>query len=457
MKKSEELPVVLFVPSNDANFREMAVVAQFLEEKGLAKPIFVPEKKSAIHSQESGFCTLKPESLFDRILQKSLSLLIGKFYPVNQEDRLKLILSYKLKKRYKKSLKILIERRPVSIVLRGDRHLGEGWEPAFIKAGKKLAIPTVVLTYSYTSDPESLLYRRRDRSDLDGSKVEEIEKNFPGQYYFDTATQKNILYRPVFALESLKENDMLPRYPWVMGGGNSDSILVAGESTQQRLTRLGCHKDKIVITGLAVHDELYKNYQKRDEVKRDIYHKYSFENDKPLIIISPLQLFEEKLTDLATAQGELNSLMELCSRLDANILVSLHPRMKRSLYGEIIARYSIPVADEPLFDIVVCSDIFTAPYSSTVEWAVMCGIPTVIFDFYELNYSIFDTYKGIVIVKEKNKYVPMINGLLLNKEKYQNLVEQQLSTARNLSPFDGKCLFRIADAVVQENKPSVPR
>jgi hypothetical protein len=454
MKAFEKLPAVLFVPSNDANFREMTVVAQFLKKKDLAQPIFVPEKQTSIHSQENPFCTLKPESLFDRIWHKTLSLIIGKLYPIKQEDRLRLILSYKLKKKYKKSLKILQKRKPISIVLRGDRHLGEGWEPAFIKAGKKLNIPTVVLTYSYTSDPESLLYRRRARSDLDGSEVEDIEQHFPGQYYFDTDTKKNILYRPTFALEALKENGMLPRYPWVMGGGNSDYIIVAGENTKQRLIRLQCYKDKIIVTGLAVHDELFNNYQKRDAIKRDIYQKYNFENDKPLIIVSPLQLFEEKLTDLATAQDELDSLMNLCSRLDANILVSLHPRMKKSLYGEIIARYSIPVADEPLFDIVVCSDIFTAPYSSTVEWAVMCGIPTVIFDFYKLNYSIFEDYKGIVVVKEKVQYGPMINGLLLDPDKYQTMVEQQISTGRDLSPFDGKCLFRIADVVMQENKPS---
>lgn len=454
MKTFEELPVVLFVPSNDANFREMSVVAQFLKNSNLAHPIFVPEKKSIIHSQKNPFCTLNPETILGRIWQKTLSLLIGKLYPIKPEVRLRLILSYKLKKKFRKALKILRKRKPASIVLRGDRHLGEGWEPAFIKAGKQLNIPTVVLTYSYTSDPESLLYRRRSRTDLDGSKIGDIAQRFPGQYYFDNETKKNILYRPIFALEALKENDMLPRYPWVMGGGNSDYIVVAGESTKQRLIRLKCHKNKIIITGLAVHDELFKNYQKRDEIKKDIYQKYNFDNAKPLVIVSPLQLFEEKLTDLITAQDELKSLMELCSRVDANILVSLHPRMRKSLYGEIITKYSIPVADEPLFDIIVCADIFTAPYSSTVEWAVMCRIPTVIFDFYELNYSIFEDCKGIITVKEKAKYVPLINSLLLDKEKYQAMVDQQILTGRDLSPFDGKCLFRLAGAVVRNNKSS---
>ena len=167
-----------------------------------------------------------------------------------------------------------------------------------------------------------------------------------------------------------------------------------------------------------------------------------------------MQLFEEKLTDIATAQDELDSLMNLCSSIEANVLVSLHPRMKKSLYGEIISRYSIHVADEPLFDIVVCSDIFTAPYSSTVEWAVICGIPVVIFDFSNLGYSIFNDYKGIVIVKEKDKYVPMINGLLIDKDRYQMMVENQKSTARDLSYFDGKCLFRIASVIVPGSKPS---
>ena len=444
-----EIQNVFFVPSNDANFREMAVVASFMTNQQIANPIFLPEKVQSIHTQNQVFKTLVSEYSYESIVYGILGKILYLFFPLNKVKRKKFVLNLKLQRKYHRILRILKHYKPASIVLRGDRHLGNGLEPAFIRAGRELAIPTIVLTYSFTSDPESLLYRRRSRKDLDGSKVDHLEERFPGQYFYDNATNKEILYRPEYQLEVLVKNDMLPRYPWVMGGGNSDFIIVAGESTKERLIRLGCQKDKIVTTGLAVHDDLYCNFCNKESIKSKLYQKYQFKKDKLLVVVSPLQLYEEKLTDLQTAKIKLRELLELCIKIEANVLISLHPRMKRNLYDEVVDSFGVPIADEQLFNIISCCDIFAAPYSSTVEWAVMCRIPTVIFDFYNLNYTIYDTYDGVFIKKDKDDFLLTINDLISDNKRYSEVVNNLEQTAVKLSPFDGNCLKRIAEVIVQ--------
>jgi len=450
MKKSNYLPVVLFVPSSDANRREMAIVARYLKLNEFAKPIFFPEKIRDLDSWQDEFTVIK--NLFDPIkVYDYLVDIVHKIAFFKRKHNLnKYLLSFKLGIRLKQTIRILKKISPISIVLRGDRHLGNGWEPAFIRAGKILNIPTIVLTFSYTSNPETLLKRRRNKKQLNADEDNFAKKKYPNQFYFDKKTGSNILYRPRYALEALNDWIMLPRYPWVMGGGNSDYILVAGKNTKERLIKLGCYEKKIRITGLAVHDDLYINHINKIIIKQRLFEKYNFIDSKPLIILSPAQLYEEKFVELNTARQELEKLIFLCSNIDANVLISLHPRMNKKLYLESISKFDIPVADENLFEIIVSADIFSSSYSSTVEWAVICGVPAVIYDFYQLNYSRYNDYKGVVVNKDRTSYLNYLNELIANKEKLRLMSEKQLAKARELSPFDGCCLERISQIIINK-------
>jgi len=128
------------------------------------------------------------------------------------------------------------------------------------------------------------------------------------------------------------------------------------------------------------------------------------------------------------------------------VLISLHPKMDISKYRFIEIDYGIPILTEPLKDILPAADCFAATFSSTVEWAVLCEIPSIVFDFYGLNYDMYDNYDGIVLVKKK----PDLEDFLV-KIQNDEIYSQQLSLAHRknvaeLSPFDGKCTERIVKA-----------
>ncbi len=44
-----------------------------------------------------------------------------------------------------------------------------------------------------------------------------------------------------------------------------------------------------------------------------------------------------------------------------------------------------------------------AAYSSTVVWAVLCGVKTIVVDFIGLNYEFYDYLKSVSIIRDRNR------------------------------------------------------
>jgi hypothetical protein len=115
-------------------------------------------------------------------------------------------------------------------------------------------------------------------------------------------------------------------------------------------------------------------------------------------------------------------------------------------YRFIELDYDIPIVTEPLSEILPAADCFSATFSSTVEWAVLCKIPSIVFDFYGFDYDMYDDYDGVVLVKEKADLKNVLNKIKCNQAYRQHLSLAHKKKAAELSPFDGKCAKRIIAA-----------
>jgi len=447
-----KLPSTIFLPSNNANFQEMYHVARFLIENELGKPYFLPEKYANL-------TTLQDFNLDDLIFlnkPKPIAAFLGKIFNrlesfigkrrSDQENKKRL--SVLLKKRFVECEKILDSILPTSVVLRGDRHLGNGWEPAMIKACRQRNIPRIIINYAYPSFKSGFIYNRRNKPDCNADLSPGLRNHYPSQVVFDRDRGKYYLYRAAYKIEALAENNMLPENPWVMGGSGSTSILLDSEHKKSQYIKSGVADKKIIVTGVGAHDKLYKKFKKKEQLRRELFLKYHFKKEKKIIIAAPAQLYEERLLDKDEAMSEFEYLCSQLSRLKENCLLSLHPRMEKENYSSIAKSYDILIAEEPLSEILPCADLFTANYSSTVQWAVLCHIPTVIFNFYDCIEPIYQEIKGVVSVGKEN-YLSTMRTILNNRERYNQLKQANVKQAVNYSPFDGNCTKRIAQILIQ--------
>ena len=133
-------------------------------------------------------------------------------------------------------------------------------------------------------------------------------------------------------------------------------------------------------------------------------------------------------------------------------LVSLHPVMDPKNYVFIESEYRIPIADEKLVDILAGVDLFIAQFSSTVEWAVGCQIPTIVFHFWEKFDDIFSAYKGVKVVWNKRSFVEALRLLIADENYYQRAVIHLKDDKKRIGAFDGKCTQRIVNCILDNQK-----
>lgn len=471
---------ILFLPSHEPSFNELFRVAEYLKKDGRGIPrVLIPNdiirSKKAVLSANNidyidlsengsggdiqrnrGFVsTLKDIIKSNQFLYKfavdvKTNIDTSKYFLKRREIQLSALLHNRLIA----IKKILLETNPESVVVTGDRHQVEGWEPALLRACRELDIPTVIPPVSFTANIEGLSVTRRNRKDFRADNFRKVKAKYPKQYIYDDVSESNIFFYPPSLIDALAKSDMLPENPWVMGGGHSTFILADGEETKERYIRLGCKQEKIIITGHPVHDNLYSLYENRHSLRNGLNQKYGFAPDKKLIIIALPQLAEHGIKDWKTHWDEIRFLCDIFSLQKANCLISLHPKMKYDKYKFIEDEYNIPISKRPLSEILPAADIFAATFSSTIQWAVLCQIPSIVFDFYGFNYTMYDYLIGTTIINKKNELPIELEKLIKDKNYYDDMAAEQRRFSGYISPFDGKCMERIVNVILRSGVES---
>ncbi len=443
---------VIFLASNNANFQEMNFVARHMVDAKLATPYFLFERFLNVSLREevdtSGFHFLNKPGPLKTILQKVYSKINSKVRNRISPAQKKWLLVSRLNKRFNQCQSILEKVKPVSVVLRGDRHFGDGWEPAMIRACRLKNIPIYIINYAYTHFTKELIHKRKGKIAYDAGAHPNVINAYPSQCVTDPDGDKKYLYRPVLEIEALAHCKMLPENPWVMGGSGADFIMVESNNCKYDFLKNGVKTEKIKVTGVGAHDKLYNSYSRKKEIRAQLNEEYGFNNDQKLVIASTVPLFEEKVMSLAEARQALEVVCKVLSSGDYHCLLSFHPRMKLDQYVDIPQKYNISISCQPLSDVLPGCDLFSCSFSTTVEWAMMCRIPTVIFDFYSSIVARYSDLDGVFLVKDPASMMSKIDKIMSSEKLYGKIQNSMELQYKNFSPFDGFCIERIVNTVL---------
>lgn len=427
----------------NSDYEPVFIISNLIVEKSID-----PLKNAAI-----GFVKINKYAA-GQLKKRPRNKVIFSFYNFLKSTGLKLILDYVktdkiLKTHYRQALEIIQEYKPAAVFLTGDRHLG--FELPLIKAAKVNGIKTIIVPVSY-SDPEASSKIRKETSEYRIGKIFPIvnriffsRKEMKKQIYNSTSG-KFVFYNAGVTM-ALYKNNMLPVNPWIMGGGNSDMIIADGKETKEKYEKLGVPGEKIMITGHQSYDILYQNLINKDNLKKKIYEEYSFDFNKKLIILGVPQLAEHGFLSWPEHWKEIDFLISTLSGLKENLLLSLHPKSDLSRYKFLEKKYNCAISKNPLADILAIADCYIATFSSTVRWAVLCAIPTIVVDFYNFNYDVFDKYKGVKKVNQKDLLEPIAKKILADESYHKSIQKEQKEAAEKIAPFDGKSRQRILEIV----------
>lgn len=358
----------------------------------------------------------------------------------------KIFLIFKqLERMYKKCKKVFLKYLPDVIIANGDRHFGI--EQVILKIGRESNIKNIIPYLVYSGSESCHLLR-------EGDSLREFSNNLPliARYIFKKYSnqflnynnKKYLFYSPSKTL-ALGKFGTLSKNPWQMGCGLADIICANDEYTYKRYLDNNVPERKIKLIGDVIYSNIYSTYLKKEKIKNSIIKKYDLSFNKKVILISLPQLAEHKLLNWDKHWIEINFLIKCLVKLNENLLISLHPKMVFNKYYFLEKKYKCKIAKENLSDILPIADLFIATYSSTIVWAVLCGINSIIVDFYGLDYCMYDYLETPRIIKRKSRLLSVAQELLSFKQNYFNDWKQ---LSRNIV-FNDKIIRKYNDLILE--------
>jgi len=399
-------------------------------EKGGGRPDFLIESHEDEKVNDPGFRK--------RIVRWALSLSLVSF----------LWYLLKFKGFLRRSKKFLLEEDSVAIVMMGDRHVG--WETAMIKSANDHGIPTLIVPFA-VSDPDSDIEARLRLPDAKQYHVSTLieraaAKVFPK--WVRTKGADRLFFIPVGNAMAAKILNMMPENPWTIGGGAAKRVAVDSTRTLRNFSNEGVHTEKMIITGKPGDDQIFQAMTANEP--RETRRELGIGDSQYFILCSVPQLAEHGLLSWSEHWEEINYLVKtLSDQMGASVVLSLHPQSDKSNYEELAEKYGVVIADQRIYNLIPACDILVATYSSVVVQAIGSGKPTVVVDFYGLDFTYYDDEPGVIVMKERESLTPTIERLLYNREYYDEMVQAQLSRKSEWLRLDGECTSRVVNELYQ--------
>lgn len=141
----------------------------------------------------------------------------------------------------------------------------------------------------------------------------------------------------------------------------------------------------------------------------------------------------------------MRALFQSMSECGCEVLLSLHPKSHRETYLKAADNVGAIILNDPLIEVLPFSDIFVATFSSTVRWAAMLGIPTVIVDFTDLNYRMYDYLTALSVVRDPKKLKEVLAPLTQDAAYRRALGAALKRDASVTGVLDGQACRRLYD------------
>lgn len=270
-----------------------------------------------------------------------------------------------------------------------------------------------------------------------------LKRFFPGQFYLYEGAHLSFYYAyEVLAMILLR---LLPPYPWTKGKNFAAVTGVEDYHQFDRLVQTGIPPERLSVTGHVDCDTLFVSAQGRS--RDSFFSEYGFDSNKKLIIVAPTQLFEHQEVETWEEQVfETDYFVRSATDTGHNVLVVLHPKMDRQRYSYLEARFPCRIHSGETATAVPFGDIFVASGSSTLLWAVQCGLIGVNIGIYNCRIDAFFYMKSVINIFERDALGGLLSRLTGDEEYFQECLQNARRDKNDIFlPLDGLTMRRILD------------
>ena len=345
----------------------------------------------------------------------------------------------------------LVDRvQPAAVAVFSDRTPRP--EMALLHAARRANVPTVLLPFA-ASTQESDAFVRRDAMSLrlDRGPLAPVCRVFARRNprHAMDSVHGRMLFFSLWDSLALAGRGLHRTSPWVVGGGDVDIVAVASAQDFDKALSHGIPREGLRMTGQASLDSLHRSWSRRGVLAGALDASYGLRPDRPLAVCAVPHLAEHGLRRWSDHEADTRDLFQALADSGAEVLLSLHPKSESSVYRELAGRYGLRIAKKPLRDMLPAADMFVAGFSSTVRWAAVLGIPTVVFDPARIGYRMYDDLRSVPKLTNATELARELSSLAGDSEARARRAAELRPEGRRLGMVDGKACARIVEVFAE--------
>ncbi len=332
-----------------------------------------------------------------------------------------------------------------------------------IKKAKVAGAKSVVVPFSLGTTRELCeSLSSSDLHDADRSMVSRLVAYlFPDwvNYYKD----KKLLRLPPADIIVSEMLSLRTPHPWVPNSSYADVITMESEESRSRALLSGTPDSQLVLTGAPVDDALSAFRRNCRELKGRLLSAHSFANgsatdsangERLLAVVAwPPDQFGSRLLPLEfrgyeeLCQAWAEELAEFQRVGQFTVVVRPHPVTDRIFLAKLLSEYDLSVTLQDTASLVAAADLFVASVSTTIRWAIMCGVPVVNYDVFDYQYNDFDSAEAVLTMSTRKEFARQLHELVEDSSWMDSLRQRQAEVAAHWGVLDDGACDRILSVV----------
>lgn len=233
--------------------------------------------------------------------------------------------------------------------------------------------------------------------------------------------------------------------PWKAGGLQfADAIAVENVAMRSFYLQEGYPVAKLQVTGTIADDTLAAALQNKAALRHELDHELGLDPGKPILLCAmPPDFAGREGCEFASYREIMEFWMATLSGLRRfNIVVRLHPSLDMKDFAHL-AGGTIHFARRDTAQLIPLCDLFVASVSSTIRWAIACGIPVVNYDLYRFRYGDFYRIPGVLLVETPDAFMRILQQLDAEPDYFESVRAAQKGASRDWGALDGHAGDRI--------------
>lgn len=349
--------------------------------------------------------------------------------------------------------KQLYEQLQPDLVIFGQEFPGS-INALLIKLSNRDGVPTLIIPFAVGTTKE-MVESLSDKPDYeaDRSLMNRLAARLYPHWvnYYAGKALLRLPGRNILILEAL---GLAPEHPWLPNNSRATCIAVESPEMERYYRRMRFPDSQLRLTGAAYDDRIAADMQRLPEVKQKLCRQLRLDPAKPILVCAwPTDQFGSRFIPLEFSNYEQlcqawAKALALVARLtDFSVVIRPHPVTDPDFLAGILRPYRLHqrVTDIDTLELVPISDLFIACVSSTLRWAISCGIPAINYDCYDYGYTDFDSARGVFSVKKYGDFARVLQQLTEDPAAYAAARQEQQAGAADWGMHDGKSMQRILD------------